>query len=374
MVDGNGLLAGIEAASAGSVAQAANGTYLGDNVYFQIWGWDGNDTITGGANWDQLYGGNGDDVLSGLGGSDQVYGDAGNDTASGGDGNDWVDGGGDSDVVNGDGGSDNVVGGTGGDVVNGGDGDDNLFGDTDGMHMMETLLWGDNYAPETILDGNDTMDGGLGNDRMFGQAGNDSMQGGVGDDGMAGGSGGDSMRGGDGYDSMTGGWGFDTMKGDYSDDLMNGGSGDDRMSGGMGKDWLSGGEGDDTLTGGAGSDHFVFCGVCTNDDLITDFNTGRIRDQIDLTQLYGLDLVISGETGDPNSAFLELINFGEDGMAGGGDDYTIGTIYVESMQLIARLFDLDTTFGTSLRSLVRVNDGVIIDLPSDSYVYDGETA
>ena len=56
------MLAGIEAASMGSVAQAANGTCPGDTVYLRIWGSDRNDVITGGANRDQLYGENGDDV------------------------------------------------------------------------------------------------------------------------------------------------------------------------------------------------------------------------------------------------------------------------------------------------------------------------
>lgn len=374
VIDGNGLLASIEASSGGTVAQAGNGTYLGDNVYFQIWGWDGNDTITGGANWDKLYGGNGNDFLSGLGGSDQVYGDAGNDNASGGDGNDWVDGGGDSDVVNGGAGNDNVVGGTGSDAVNGGDGDDNLFGDTDGMSITHPLNGGGYYAPETFADGADLMDGGLGNDHMFGQGGNDIMRGGVGNDGMDGGSGNDRMLGGDGNDHVTGGWGNDNLQGNVGYDLMNGGDGDDVLNGGDGKDWISGGAGDDTLTGGGASDHFVFCDDCAGNDYITDFSTVRDRDQIDLTQMWGLDLIISMETGDPNSAFLELINFGLDETIGGGDDITIGSIYIDSLQLIGRVFDLDTTFGTSRYSLVRVNEGVLTDLPSDSWVYNNDLA
>jgi Ca2+-binding RTX toxin-like protein len=380
VIDGNGLLAGIEAWSGGTVAQAGNATYLGDEVYFHICGGDGNDTITGGNNWDLLFGGNHNDTLSGLGGSDQVYGDAGDDTVYGGDGNDWVDGGDGSDTVNGDAGCDNVAGGFGADVVNGGDGDDNLFGDIDGMcdTSISALDVNDWYcAPENPgYDGNDVMDGGAGNDRMFGQGGNDSMYGGIGDDGIDGGSGDDCIRGGDGIDNITGGSGNDKIKGDDGDDLINGGDGCDIVNGGAGRDWISGGKGDDELTGGGGKDVFVFCDTCGcgGDDYISDFTTTRQRDQIDLTQLFNLDLVISSGTGDPKEAFLELISFGEDCRAGGGDDFSLGTIYIESKQNIEALFGKDTTFGTSANSLVHVNHGVIIDLPSDSYVYNGEWA
>ncbi|MEO8243319.1 MAG: calcium-binding protein [bacterium] len=378
IIDGNGLLAGIEAWSSGSVAQTANATYLGDKVYFQICGGDGNDNITGGNNWDVLYGGNDNDLLNGLGGSDQVNGDAGNDTAYGGDGNDWVDGGDGDDNVNGDAGCDNVSGGTGSDSVYGGDGSDNMFGDTNGMSEIDvyTLTESNYFAPETAWDGSDSMDGGAGNDMMFGQGGNDTMLGGVGDDGMDGGSGNDCMLGGDGNENMTGGSGDDKMKGEDGNDLMNGGSGNDYLFGGAGRDWIAGGTGDDEMTGGAGKDVFVFCDDCGcgGDDYISDFTTTRQRDQIDLTQLFNLDLVISSETGDPKSAFLELISFGADCRAGGGDDYSLGTIYIDSKQNIGRVFDLDSTFGTSSASLVRVAHGVIIDLPSDSFVYDGDWA
>lgn len=372
IIDGNALLAAIEASSMGTVAQAGNGTYLGEKVYFQINGGDGNDSITGGANWDVLHGNNGNDVLNGLGGSDQVYGDAGNDVVYGGDGQDYVYGGFGNDSVNGDAGNDNVVGGFGADVVNGGDGADNLFGDSDGS-MVVALSDGTYYAPETAWDGNDTMNGGTGNDMMFGQGGADSMIGGLGDDGMDGGSGNDKIYGGDGIDNITGGSGNDVIYGGYGNDMINAGAGNDYVNGGAGDDWISGGAGNDVLTGGTGKDHFVFCEAsCVGDDHITDFTTTIMRDQIDLTQMSSLSLVISAATGNDNSAFLELISFGADGKAGGGDDYSLGTIYIDSMQSIAHVFDLDTTFGSSSNSLVKVQTGVMIDLPSDSYVYTGE--
>lgn len=373
IIDGNGLLASLPI----YVAQAAGGTYLGENVYFNLSGGLGDDQITGGANADMLFGGNDNDILHGLGGSDQVYGDAGNDQAYGGDGSDWVDGGSGNDMVNGDAGCDNVAGGTESDTVMGGDGDDNMYGDTDGHCevTVETVsMGGDYYAPETIFDGGDLMDGGAGNDRMFGQGGNDTMMGGIGDDGIDGGSGNDAISGGDGLDNITGGCGDDVIKGDAGNDLINAGDGADRVFGGSGNDWIAGGTGDDILTGNAGKDHFVFCDDCgcNGDDRITDFTTVGARDQIDLTQLFNLNLVISSGTGTGHDATLELISFGENGVCGGGDDYSIGTIDIHSKQMIEALFGKDTTFGTSSNSLVRVADGVFIDLPSDSVVWNGD--
>ncbi len=372
--DGNDVISGNQQLiDLGIIASAQYGTYFTDNVYFHISGGSGDDTITGAANADELNGDGGNDLLNGLGGDDQVNGGDGNDTANGDDGNDFVDGGSGNDTVNGNAGDDSVAGGYGSDTVNGNDGNDNLFGDTDDNcgYIDDN---GHYHAPETVWDGADLMDGGAGNDRMFGQGGDDVMLGGLGDDGMDGGSGNDNMRGGDGIDNMTGGSGDDVMKGDAGSDVMNGGDGSDVMYGGNGNDWIAGGQGDDELTGNAGKDHFVFCDDCgcDGDDYISDFTTTRQRDQIDLTELHNLDLVISSETGESTSAFLELISFGGDGEAGGGDDYTIGTIYIDSVQNIGRVFDLDSTFGTSVRSLVRVDSGVLIDLPSDSYVYDGE--
>ncbi|MCF7732625.1 MAG: type I secretion C-terminal target domain-containing protein [Akkermansiaceae bacterium] len=62
---------------------------------------------------------------------------------------------------------------------------------------------------------------------------------------------------------------------------MRGGFGNDRLSGGAGDDTLSGGAGDDILTGSAGSDRFVFGGVDTGRDRITDFDPQQ--DIIDLS-------------------------------------------------------------------------------------------
>jgi Ca2+-binding RTX toxin-like protein len=375
VIDGNGLLAAIEALTFGTVAQAANATYLGDEVYFYIDGKGGDDVITGGNNIDYLEGGDGNDVINGLKGTDVMFGEAGNDTLFGGDDSDFIDGGDDDDLIYGEAGNDNLEGGYDADEVYGGDGDDNIFGDEGHwglVHFGEAGLES-NHPFESIYDGADKLYGGDGNDHMFGQGGNDTMFGGNGNDGMDGGSGDDHMKGDAGDDTMAGGSGNDTMVGNGGNDLMDGGEGDDVMNGGAGNDTISGGaSGNDILTGNGGKDTFMFCDPDVGHDWITDFNTGRVRDQIDLSKLAELDLVISELTGEENSASLELISFGEDGEMGGGDDYTLGVIYVESAQRISKVFSRDTTFGDSDFSFVKLAEGVIVDLPSDSFVYNGE--
>jgi hypothetical protein len=72
--------------------------------------------------------------------------------------------------------------------------------------------------------------------------------------------------------------------------IIRGGHGDDRIGGGPLADTLSGGPGSDLLTGGGGADRFVFGGVDTGNDRITDF--GLETDIIDLSALFW------GQTGD----------------------------------------------------------------------------
>lgn len=72
--------------------------------------------------------------------------------------------------------------------------------------------------------------------------------------------------------------------------VIRGGHGDDSLSGGSGRDIISGGPGNDILTGAAGVDQFVFGGVDTGSDRITDFDLEN--DIIDLSALFW------GRTGD----------------------------------------------------------------------------
>ncbi|NQU39644.1 MAG: hypothetical protein HQ523_06805 [Lentisphaerae bacterium] len=66
--------------------------------------------------------------------------------------------------------------------------------------------------------------------------------------------------------------------------IIRGGWGADALNGGALDDVLSGGPGDDSLTGGPGADRFVFGGVDTGNDVITDYDIAV--DVIDLSALY----------------------------------------------------------------------------------------
>src|SRR4249920_2476911 len=91
-----------------------------------LFGGDGNDTLTGGSGNDQLFGQAGNDILLGKGGDDFLFGGAGDDTLTGGVGTDQVFGeaGNDQMIWNPGEGSDLNEGGDGSDtiVVNGGNG------------------------------------------------------------------------------------------------------------------------------------------------------------------------------------------------------------------------------------------------------------
>ena len=95
-----------------------------------LFGGDGNDTITGGSGNDQLFGQDGNDTLLGKGGDDLLFGGAGNDVLTGGAGNDQVFGqdGNDRMIWNPGDGSDLFEGGDGIDTaeVNGGNGAENF--------------------------------------------------------------------------------------------------------------------------------------------------------------------------------------------------------------------------------------------------------
>src|SRR5262245_55969740 len=84
-----------------------------------LFGGDGNDTLTGGSGVDQLSGEAGDDTLLGKGGTDFLFGGAGNDTLTGGDADDQLFG---------EAGDDRIIWNPGddSDLAEGGDGTDTL--------------------------------------------------------------------------------------------------------------------------------------------------------------------------------------------------------------------------------------------------------
>src|SRR6201993_3824709 len=128
----------------GGVSTVANTSLI------QVFGQGGNDTITldesnGALPAANLFGGNGNDTLSGGSGNDMLFGQAGNDTLLGKGGNDFL------------------FGGDGNDVLTGGDGDDQVFGEAGNDRM----IWNPG-------DDSDLFEGGSGIDTVQVEGGNGS--------------------------------------------------------------------------------------------------------------------------------------------------------------------------------------------------------
>lgn len=215
-----------------------------------LFGNDGNDTLTGGSGADQLFGGDENDTLLGKGGVDLLFGGNGNDTLTGGDGDDQVLGeaGNDRMIWNPGDGSDLFEGGADVDTaeVNGGNGAETFTITANGARVRfdrvtpapftldigttENLVVNANGGDDTITAGNGlaglitlTLDGGAGNDTITGGDGADLIIGGTGNDIVAGGRGNDTAllgddddtfiwNPGDGSDIVEGQAGFDTLE------------------------------------------------------------------------------------------------------------------------------------------------------------------
>lgn len=199
------------------------GTVIQNFEQFDLSGFLGRTTFTGGSEDNLVIGGVGNDVLNGGGGDDVLHGRDGNDR---------------------------LIGGAGDDVLNGGRGNDRLVGGV----------------------GNDVLIGGAGNDVLSGVRGNNRLIGGAGNDFLKGGAENDVLLGGAGNDRLVGGRGNDILNGGAGNDRLISGTGNNRLIGGQGNDVLVGGTGRNVLTGGAGRDRFVFEKVQGKANVITDFN------------------------------------------------------------------------------------------------------
>ena len=157
-----------------------------------IYGYGGNDTLTGGVLADSLYGGNG---------ADEINGGAGDDYISGGD---------DDDVI---------YGGNGADYIYGDDGNDVLYADsadvpTEAIAGNGSHLYGG--------DGDDTLYGGAGNDTLYGNAGDDEIHARYGNNEIYGGDGSDALYSGSGNDEFN----FSATSTEGTDTIYSGGGND----------------------------------------------------------------------------------------------------------------------------------------------------
>lgn len=362
-ISGVGLLAYLNWATGGSgaVAQINPSIYLGDLIHFELDGGSGDDRVEGANNADILRGGSGNDKVIGLGGDDNLDGGDGNDKVYGGDGNDIATGGFGNDEIYGGDGDDDLSGGFGMDYIYGGNGNDNLRGGEDGDY----LYGGDGHDWISGGDGGDYIDAGAGDDCVDGGAGNDTIKLGSGNDVALGGLGDDTIYGESGEDKIEGGAGNDTIYGGDGNDLVSGGDGDDVVYGGAGNDIVRGGTGDDQLWGGEGCDVFVICELDFGcNDTIEDFSAGREPDQIDLTYV------------DISSVRVELTGYDDmvrlDLLVGGQAGHQVLVASDDGADLRS-VFERDTAYGTDDGALVKVNEGVMIDLPSTSVLFaDGD--
>ena len=277
----------------GAVVVVGGTPTVANTALVQVFGQDGNDTISldeanGALPAANLFGGNGNDVLTGGSGNDMLFGQAGNDTLLGKGGNDLL------------------FGGDGNDLLTGGSGDDQVFGQAGDDRMV----WnpGDGTDLNEGGDGNDTteVNGGNGSETFtatangtrvrfdrttpapfsidIGTTENLVLNANGGDDSFTAGNGlapliSITADGGAGNDSLTGGDGNDKLLGGDGNDLIVGGRGNDVMFGGAGDDTFvwNPGDGSDILEGQAGTDTMQFNGANVAEKIDLSANGSRLR-------------------------------------------------------------------------------------------------
>lgn len=391
----------IEYAYGGAGNDTLDGSGLTSNT--QIYGNDGDDTITGGSGHDTLKGDAGNDTIDGGAGNDKIYGGAGADTLIGGAGNDTLyidaddlaagsinagEGSGDNIVFQGtedvtidiaDFNAEKASGGSGNDTITaagvtakatlyGKDGDDTVTGGDNA-----DSLYGDN--------GNDIVDGGAGADRVYGGAGNDIVRGGDGNDRLYGNAGADTLEGGAGndtlyvdaddinYGSISGGDGRDTLIISGSDDLtinvasldsiesVTAGSGNDTIDGSTLTDNASlvGKDGNDTITGGAGNDTIkgdngadIVDGGAGHDKVYGGAGNDIVRGGDGNDRLYGDAGADTLEGGAGNDSLYVDADDLASGSVDGGDG--IDRIYIQGtdgLEIILTDYDVEHAYGNA---------------------------
>jgi Ca2+-binding RTX toxin-like protein len=290
----------------------------------QLFGGNGNDTLTGGSGNDLLFGGAGNDTLLGKGGDDQLFGGDGNDTLIGGTGNDQMFGGA---------GNDRMIWnpGEGTDLMEGGDGNDTA--EVNGGNGSEVFTIGANGSRvrfDRISPAPFSLDIGTTENFVLNMNG--------GDDVFTAGNGLASLinltvDGGDGNDTITGGDGNDRLLGGNGNDVITGGRGNDTLLGGSGDDTFiwNPGDGSDTVDGGDGTDTLVFNGANVNENISITNNHGRVR----------LFRDVGNVTMDLNG--IEHIDLAT---LGGADNVTVGDLTGTDVTQVA--IDLAGTRGTGL--------------------------
>jgi Ca2+-binding RTX toxin-like protein len=268
-----------------------------------LFGGDGNDTLTGGSGNDLLSGDAGNDTLLGKGGNDMLFGGTGDDTLTGGAGNDQVFGqaGNDRMIWNPGDGTDLNEGGAGIDTVQveGGNGAESFTVTPNGSRVRFDRVTPTPFSLDIGTTENLLVDMNGGDDTFTasnGLANLISLS-------VDGGAGNDTITGGDGADRLTGGDGNDTIIGGRGNDVMFGGAGDDTFV------WNPG-DGSDTIEGQAGHDTLQFNGANIAENMNLAANGSRLRftrdvgnvtmdvngtEQVNVAALGGADAITVGD-------------------------------------------------------------------------------
>ena len=294
----------------------ASGDIVAPDVFRNIIGSRGSDTLTGDDNDNELEGRGGNDTLTGNGGNDMLKGEEGNDTLKGGEGGDMLDGGPGRDKLEG-GGTENDPGNDTATYANATEG---VTVDLSGGNRGQGDAAGDTFT---------------GIEQYVGSAHDDVFIAGKGTHSINGGTGGSdtvsyerSVKGvqvnlssntqnpsGD-FENADNYANGDTLNGienvigsNYAD--PNSGDGDDLTAGNNGS-VIDGGRGDDDLRGGSGSDTFRFASGDGDDEV---FNFTIADDKIDLSAFSSIasmaDLKISSVGQENANTEIDLPGNGE---------------------------------------------------------------
>ena len=311
-----GAVITFDGSGSGTAVFAGGETDTFQNI-FQVYGSQGDDTITStGSGFSYLEGSGGDDTLIGSGSGDTIGFFTSSVAVS------------------------FTLSATGAGVFDGGEalGIDTYSGidRVAGTRFNDRLEGNDLDNRLTGFQGDDVLIGNGGADRLDGRDGQDLLQGGDGDD---------SLLGGNGNDELQGGAGNDYLEGDQEgreqatgNDLLVGGSGNDTLVGGNGDDILIGGEGNDGLMGGEGFDTADFSGLTASIqvDLGGGFANGDdvdILDSIERVVGTAFDDTIQGASA-PDGEYQEF-------QGGAGNDLLIGS----SNDVIEDLVDYSDASG-----------------------------
>jgi Ca2+-binding RTX toxin-like protein len=286
-------VAGSILVNGGAVPVAGGAPTVANASLIQVFGLDGNDTISlneanGALPRANLFGGSGNDTLIGGSGADQLFGQSGNDTLLGkggfdllfgGDGTDTLTGGTGDDQVFGQGGNDRLAWnpGEGSDLDEGGDGIDTV--EVNGGNGAETFTAtanGTRVRFDRVAPAPFSLDIGTAENLVLNANGGDDVF--SAGNGLApliaitvdGGAGNDTLTGGDGADVLLGGDGNDTVTGGRGNDVALLGAGDDTFV------WNPG-DGSDTVEGQAGTDTLQFNGSNANENINLSANGERLR-------------------------------------------------------------------------------------------------